>query len=85
MKKPWKLEYGHIYEGERVVCRKNFDVDDRDPQWLADAALILAAPALATKLAEATRLLRKRHDVLSGEWEHDVNAFLASQEVPDGR
>lgn len=49
---PWSHEYGDIYSGDlgsgealRVVARKDFCYNDRDPQWLADARLIAEVPA----------------------------------------
>jgi hypothetical protein len=44
---PWKLDYGEIYSTDgRVVARKDFRYNHNDSLWLADAGLIVEAPAL---------------------------------------
>jgi hypothetical protein len=75
----WHEEYGQIYEGERVVCRKNFDVSDGDPQWKADAKLIVDATELRDQLRKAVRILSRRY--WTGAELREIREFVASEDV----
>lgn len=66
---PWVESNGEIYSGDHCVARKHWNVHDDDPQWRADAALIVVAPDM---LALIRRLSTWAPRGLEGQIEDDV-------------